>query len=172
MQGKFNYTSEWCSILVMGIVAFTLLIGTIAGNSQSLSVLFMVIVILILCTVILVILLNVKGSFSADEKSVVFTTMYFVRKTINYNDVEKISFERDFKKAQVRGEINHYVEIIKFHCKDEEVYEFENTLEIDEELLAKSPERLKEQFEWGVFFRLFKYISSQNNNIDFYIKNN
>lgn len=172
MQGEFSYKSEWCVlgcyVMILSVFFIAFIMHTIADTVGTVGIIVVFFVYIIVLSMIMFFLENSKGSFKAEEKSVEFTKMYFKKITINYNDVKRISIERVFQKPEVRGDVERYVEIIKFHQKDGEVYEFRNNLEIDKEMLANQPEKLKQQFEYGVFWRLFEYIRSQNSNIDMY----
>lgn len=125
-----------------------------------LSMLFLLtFVIFILSSVIFCkIKIPVEMIADSDELSV---TMPFRETIISYSDIESISLDHEFKKAEIRGEDDFYNEILTITDINKKKYVYHKKIELDQNKIAKNPAYLEKQFEKSEFSRLKRYIEEQ-----------
>jgi len=175
MKIKYKYRSNLISTIIfvelMVMVGLTTIAMMLKFSSNPynksptkseliLSMLFLLtFVIFILSSVIFCkIKIPVEMIADSDELSV---TMPFRETIISYSDIESISLDHEFKKAEIRGEDDFYNEILTITDINKKKYVYHKKIELDQNKVAKNPEYLEKQFEKSEFSRLKRYIEEQ-----------
>lgn len=175
MKIKYKYRSNLISTIIfvelMVMVGLTTIAMMLKFSSNPynksptkseliLSMLFLLtFVIFILSRVIFCkIKIPVEMIADSDELSV---TMPFRETIISYSDIESISLDHEFKKAEIRGEDDFYNEILTITDINKKKYVYHKKIELDQNKVAKNPAYLEKQFEKSEFSRLKRYIEEQ-----------
>ncbi|WP_024858269.1 hypothetical protein [Ruminococcus albus] len=175
MKIKYKYRSNLISTIIfvelMVMVGLTTIAMMLKFSSNPynksptkseliLSMLFLLtFVIFILSSVIFCkIKIPVEMIADSDELSV---TMPFRETIISYSDIESISLDHEFKKAEIRGEDDFYNEILTITDINKKKYVYHKKIELDQNKVAKNPAYLEKQFEKSEFSRLKRYIEEQ-----------
>ena len=103
---------------------------------------------------------NLPIEMVADEYKLK-VTVPFRETIISYSDIENIRLEREFRKAELRGEQNWYNEILTITDINKKEYVYYRKLDLDQDEIATNPEYMKEQFENSKFSKLKAYIEEQ-----------
>ena len=175
MKIKYKYRSNLISTIIFVELMVMVGLATIAmmlkfssnpynksptKSELILSMLFLLtFVIFILSSVIFCkIKIPVEMIADSDELSV---TMPFRETIISYSDIESISLDHEFKKAEIRGEDDFYNEILTITDINKKKYVYHKKIELDQNKVAKNPAYLEKQFEKSEFSRLKRYIEEQ-----------
>ncbi|WP_294481040.1 hypothetical protein [uncultured Ruminococcus sp.] len=175
MKIKYKYRSNLISTIIfvelMVMVGLTTIAMMLKFSSNPynksptkseliLSMLFLLtFVIFILSSVIFCkIKIPVEMIADSDELSV---TMPFRETIISYSDIESISLDHEFKKAEIRGEDDFYNEILTITDINKKKYVYHKKIELDQNKVVKNPAYLEKQFEKSEFSRLKRYIEEQ-----------
>ena len=175
MKIKYKYRSNLISTIIFVELMVMVGLATIAmmlkfssnpynksptKSELILSMLFLLtFVIFILSRVIFCkIKIPVEMIADSDELSV---TMPFRETIISYSDIESISLDHEFKKAEIRGEDDFYNEILTITDINKKKYVYHKKIELDQNKVAKNPAYLEKQFEKSEFSRLKRYIEEQ-----------
>ena len=177
MKIKYKYRSNLISTIInvelMVMVGLATILTTLnfttnpyhreTAESNTMLITFVLflltIVIFILSSVIFyTIKIQVEMIADSDELSV---TMPFRETIIRYSDIESISIDHEFKKAELRGEDDYYNEILTITDINNNKYVYHKKIELDQNKIAKNPAYLTEQFENSEFSRLKTYIEEQ-----------
>ena len=92
------------------------------------------------------------------EENTLTVKVLFRKTVIRYPDIESISIDHEFRKAELRGEHDGYYEILKITDINKKEYVYFRKLELDQDKIAKDPTLLTEQFEKSEFSQLKTYI--------------
>ncbi|WP_207646974.1 hypothetical protein [Ruminococcus albus] len=96
----------------------------------------------------------------ADENALNVKVLF--RKTaIRYSDIESISLVREFRKPELRGEQNHYNEILTITDINKKKYVYYKKIDLDQDEIAMNPADLTVQFENSTFSQLKRYIEER-----------
>ena len=175
MKIKYKYRSNLISTIIFVELMVMVGLATIAMMLKSSSnpynksptkselilsmLFFLTFVIFILSSVIFCkIKIPVEMIADSDELSV---TMPFRETIISYSDIESISLDHEFKKAEIRGEDDFYNEILTITDINKKKYVYHKKIELDQNKVAKNPAYLEKQFEKSEFSRLKRYIEEQ-----------
>ena len=175
MKIKYKYRSNLISTIIFVELMVMVGLATIAmmlkfssnpynksptKSELILSMLFLLtFVIFILSSVIFCkIKIPVEMIADSDELSV---TMPFRETIISYSDIESISLDHEFTKAEIRGEDDFYNEILTITDINKKKYVYHKKIELDQNKVAKNPAYLEKQFEKSEFSRLKRYIEEQ-----------
>ncbi|MCR5020597.1 hypothetical protein [Ruminococcus sp.] len=103
---------------------------------------------------------NLPIEMVADEYKLK-VTVPFRETIISYSDIENISIDHEFRKAEIRGADDYYNEILTITDINKKKYVYHKKIELDQNKVAKSPAYLEKQFEKSEFSRLKRYIEEQ-----------
>ncbi len=169
MKINYNYRSNFLPIInLLGLCISFCNIGIISSIYDFLDDDSMFSIIIILSPVwFCIIWLACYFLFSyipiqmiADQDELAVTA-FFRETIISYSDIENISIDHEFRKAEIRGADDYYNEILTITDINKKEYVYYRKLDLDQDEIATNPEYMKEQFENSKFSKLKAYIEEQ-----------
>ena len=166
MKINYNYRSNFLPIInLLGLCISFCIIGIISSIYDFLDDDSMFSIIIILSPVwFCIIWISCYFLFCylpvemVAEENTLTVKVLFRKTVIRYSDIESISIDHEFKKAELRGEHDGYYEILKITDINKKEYVYSRKLDFDNNEIATNPEYMKEQFEKSEFSQLKTYI--------------
>ncbi|MBO5558980.1 hypothetical protein [Ruminococcus sp.] len=161
MKIGYTYFSYWFYFVLYGGLVFFYVLIALGSKTINVDIVLLVIsVYLVLFEVLLLILAYVPVQIDAQESSMSIKIL-FNTTLIKYSDITQIKLERVFAKAVIRGDQDHYNEILTIDTKDGRNLVYRHRREIDHEKLLQDPDDLKHQFDNGEFAQLKAFIEGK-----------
>ena len=175
MKIKYKYRSNLISTIIFVELMVMVGLATIAmmlkfssnpynksptKSELILSMLFLLTFVIFILSIVIFCKIKIPVEMIADSDEL-SVTMPFRETIISYSDIESISLDHEFKKAEIRGEDDFYNEILTITDINKKKYVYHKKIELDQNKVAKNPEYMKEQFENSKFSKLKAYIEEQ-----------
>lgn len=156
MKIKYKYRSPLFYVLFYGSIVLMILLAYsgVKLREEDAGIILISIAVYI---VLLIILSVVPVSMHARKRSVLIK-VFFKKTRIRYRDISEISVEQEFQTAMIRGDQDHYNEILTIETKYGKRYIYRRRLDINYKNLIHHPCDLKRDFNDSKFSQLKTYI--------------
>ena len=173
MTIKYNYKSKFLSVIkILGVVVLfhpiifkhivTHIPETAIPVPNDASLVFLIFLLVYLMPILawlfcFSLFSHLPLEMVADENTL--TVKVPLRETaISYSDIESINLNHEFRTAELRGEHDHYNEILTITDINKKKYVYCRPINLDQNAIAMNPDSLKKQFENSDFSQLKRYI--------------
>ncbi|SEK37892.1 hypothetical protein [Ruminococcus albus] len=164
MKIKYTYRSDYLrAVIIWGtsIIICTMAVASVVKNEiVLLSLCIFMCVFFVIWVYFSWLLCNLPVEMVARKKTLKVTVL-FRETVIRYSDIESINIEREFRKAEMRGERDCYNEILTITDIHKKEYVYYRKINIDYDKVAADPDELKKKFENSKFAKLKAYIEEQ-----------
>ncbi|SFC55880.1 hypothetical protein SAMN02910406_01932 [Ruminococcus albus] len=164
MKIKYTYRSNFLKSAMflgtIGMIFFHINCLNIKNPVSEAVIYIMYFLPLVIFAFFIILLSYMPVTMVADENALNVKVLF--RKTaIRYSDIESISLVREFRKPELRGEQNHYNEILTITDINKKKYVYYKKIDLDQDEIAMNPADLTVQFENSTFSQLKRYIEER-----------